>query len=214
MTRRSRILLFAAIALNLATECFAATPYWKGNERLQRGDYKGAVKALTEAIENDPTHFGALLNRGLAYERLQEFDDALADYSRAIEIVPQFARAFHYRGHVHAALGQYERAVENYDGALKHADSMVIEAQGQTIALDKPAVYYDRGNALYNLKKFEEAVANYTSAIALTPGFAAAHNNRGVVHSELGDMKAACVDRSKACELRFELACKWIKANC
>ena len=51
-------------------------------------------------------------------------------------------------------------------------------------------------------------------AIALDGKFAAAYNNRGVVHFEAGDKTAACADRSKACELGYAPSCKWTKANC
>jgi tetratricopeptide (TPR) repeat protein len=188
--------------------------YNKGNARLQQGDFKGAVDALTKAIANDPSNFGAFLNRGLAYDKLEEYDKALADYDSAIAIVPAFGRAFHNRGHVHSKLKQHEQAVADYDEAIKFAGNVVIEAQGQIVGVDKAAVYYDRGNALYELKKFDESVTSYTSAIALNGNFAAAYNNRGVAHLEAGDKAAACADRSKACELGFESSCKWTKANC
>jgi tetratricopeptide (TPR) repeat protein len=214
MTKRTCILL-SAIAVAIVTMGSAGSlQYSKGNDRLKRGDYQGAVEALTKALEKDPLNFGALLNRGMAYEKLERFEKAIGDYTRALEVVPGFARAYHCRGHVYSKTRQYERAIEDYDEVLKHSDNLVIEAQGQMVTLDKAAVQYDRGNALYQLKKLEQAVASYGSAIALDGRFAAAYNNRGVVYSELGDKKAACVDRSKACELGFASSCKWIKENC
>ena len=172
------------------------------------------MEALTKAIERDPQNFGAYLNRGLAYDNLKELDKALGDYSRAIEIVPRFGRAYHNRGHVYAELKQYDRAIADYDQALAHVNDLVIAAQGATVEVNAAAVYYDRGNSLYELKRYEEAIGSYGEAISRSPRFGAAYNNRGVCHSELGDKKAACADRTKACELGDQVACRWIRENC
>src|SRR5436190_6401052 len=209
---RIRILAFG-ISVSLLVGC-AATHYWEGNDRLKRGDYRGAVDALTKAIEQDPHNYGAYLNRGLAYHNLKEFDKALGDYSRAIEIVPSFGTAYHNRGHVYAELKQYDRAVADYDQALKHVNAVVLEAQGARVEVNAAAVYYDRGNSLYELKRSEEAIVSYGEAISRSPRFAAAYNNRGIVYSQLGNKKAACADRTKACELGFQGACRWVQENC
>lgn len=213
MKARAGIFVFSIFIVLVAVGC-ATTAYFQGNQRLQQGDYQGAVEALTQAIEADPLNFGALLNRGLAYENLKQLDKALQDYSRAIELVPSFGMAYHYRGHVYAKLQQYERAVEQYDQALKHASALQIDAQGQAITTNKPAVYYDRGNALYELGRYQQAVESYDGALTLSPRFAAAYNNRGVAYSKLQDKQAACRDRSKACELNYSPSCTWIKENC
>jgi len=188
--------------------------YWMGNQRLAKGDNQGAVESLTTALEKDASNFGALLNRGVAYERLEQLDQALADYTRAIEIVPGFGRAYHNRGLVYSKKGEYDRAIADYDEAIKNVDQLVIEAHGQAVKVDKAALYYDRANTLYQLKRPEEAVESFGSAIALDRLFAAAYNNRGVVRSEMGDKAAACADRSKACELDFGAACTWTHDNC
>jgi len=209
---RARVLLLS-ISVALLAGC-SSWSYYQGNDRLKQGDYPGAIEALTKTIERDPINFGAYLNRGVAYANLKEFDKAIADYSRAIEIVPGFGRAYHDRGHVYAALKQYDRAIADYDQALTHVNDLVIAAQGATVEVNAAAVYYDRGNSLYELKRYEEAIGSYGEAISRSPRFGAAYNNRGVCHSELGDKKAACADRTKACELGDQVACRWIRENC
>jgi tetratricopeptide (TPR) repeat protein len=214
MKTRTCFVLFVVVVAVASMGSAFSYQYYKGTARLGQGDFKGAVDALTKAIAKDPSNFGAFLNRGVAYENLEQYEKALADYDSAIAIVPRFGRAFHGRGHVHNNMKQYEQAVADYDDALKNADNLVIDALGNPAEVDKAAVYYDRGNALYELKKFDESVTSFTSAIALDGKFAAAYNNRGVVHFEAGDKTAACADRSKACELGFDSSCNWTKANC
>lgn len=213
MKTRTGILSLAIFVALVAVGC-TTMAYWQGNQRLQQGNYQGAVESLTQAIEKDPFNFGAMLNRGVAYQNLKQFDKALQDYSRAIDIVPSFGTAYHNRGLVYAKMLQYERAVEDFDQALKHVNAVQVDAQGQLITTNKPNVYYDRGNSLLKLGKYRQAIESFDSALGLSPRFATAYNNRGFAYSKLQNKQAACRDRSKACELGYSPSCKWVKENC
>jgi len=52
--------------------------------------------------------------------------------------------------------------------------------------VDLPAAYYDRGNALNRLGRYQEAVESYDQALALAPNFTDATNNRRIASSKLG----------------------------
>lgn len=194
--------------------CASRSPYLQGSERLKQGNYKAAVKALTQALEKDPANFGALLNRGVAYENLNELDKSLQDYSRAVKLVPNFGRAYHYRGHIHSKMQKYERAIEDYNQALSHLKDVQIDAQGVVISTDESTVCYDRGNAHVMLQQYPQAIESYDRAITINAGFATAYNNRGVAYSEMQNPEAACRDRSKACELNYAPACTWVREHC
>lgn len=45
-----------------------------------------------------PNHFKALFNRGFAYDKLGEFDLAINDYSKAIQIDPNNAYTYYNKG--------------------------------------------------------------------------------------------------------------------
>ena len=172
------------LALTVIPGC-AGFAYYQGNDLFQSGDYEGAIEQFDEALRLDSANFGALLNRGLANERLGRFKEALEDYTRAIALVPHFGRAYHYRGNVHNKQRHNERAVEDYDLAIQHADAVVIEAQGQLLLTDLSSVYYNRGNSLYQLGRLREAVESYDRALELSPGFPPAANNRKIVIEKL-----------------------------
>ena len=173
------------VAFLLTAAGCATMAYHEGNSRLARGDNPGAVAKLTEAIQQDPQNFGAYLNRGVAYERMQQYDQALRDFDEALRLVPTFGMAYHYRGHIHADRNEHELAVRDYDQAIQCAGAVQVDAQGQLVAVDLPGAYYDRGNALYRLGRYQEAVESYDQALALAPGFTAAANNRSIASKKL-----------------------------
>ena len=46
--------------------------------------------------------------------------------------------------------------------------------------------YFNLGNALHKLERYEEAEMNYQKALKINPKFVEAHFNRGVALDELG----------------------------
>lgn len=50
------------------------------------------------------------LQRGLAYLQLPDLQQALADLNRTIEVDPQLAEGYLFRGIVNTGLGQHEKA--------------------------------------------------------------------------------------------------------
>jgi len=61
--------------------------------------------------------------------------------------------------------------------------------------------YNSRGNAYYNLERYEEALLGYTEAIALepaNPAFAVVYCNRGDTYMKLNNKESALKDYEKA----------------
>jgi len=212
MRTTGRFLLLAIVLMTMVG--FGRSPYWRGNDRFNKRDYRGAIEAYTKAIKTDSLNFPAWFHRGTAHEHLNEFELALADYDCAIRIVPRFGLAFHYRGHVHARLAARELAIADYDQALASAGEVAVDAHGIMMQVDKAKVYYDRGNAHFHLGRYNLAIASYDSSLMLAPKFAAAYNNRGVSRLNLGDWAGACSDRSKGCKLGYSDACTWVRDSC
>ena len=67
---------------------------------------------------------------------------------------------------------------------------------------DYVEAYYNRGNALHELKRFEEAVASYDRALTLRPDYAEAHSNRGNALHALKRFDEALVSYDRALAVR------------
>lgn len=73
---------------------YVANAYYQlGYFAMQEADYKEAVAMFSKAIETDPQFVDAYAARGETYENLAQFDQARADYNRALQLVDNFEPA-------------------------------------------------------------------------------------------------------------------------
>lgn len=83
----------------------------QGNEAFKQGDWPTAIDFYTRAIEKNDKEPAFFTNRAQANLKLEAYGYAIADASKAIELSPDFAKAY------------YRRAVAN-TAILKHADAI------------------------------------------------------------------------------------------
>ncbi|MDR0896389.1 MAG: tetratricopeptide repeat protein [Oscillospiraceae bacterium] len=104
--------------------------------------------------------------RGLVYNKLGRYEEAIADYTQYIPFVSDVAVPLVSRGDCYNLLGQYEQAVADYRKAL-------------TIEPDYRHAHESLAFALNNLGRFEESIEVCDETIALYPDSAQAHTWRG-----------------------------------
>ncbi len=75
------------------------------NDCLENGDCEGAADA----------HY----TRGIAYSVIQDYEQGINHLSRAIELVPDFASAYQYRGIAFAAMGKQKKAIADLQKAAQ-----------------------------------------------------------------------------------------------
>ena len=114
--------------------------------------------------------------------------EAVKEYSKAIELDPSFASAYHNRGILYNNLGEQQKALDDYNKAIELDPSYAF-------------AYNGRGNVYRNLGEQQKALDDYNKAIELDPSFAYAYNGRGNVYSDLGEQQKALDDYNKAIEL-------------
>jgi tetratricopeptide (TPR) repeat protein len=86
----------------------------RGNARVARGDFAGAVGDYDQALRLEPGLGFAYFNRANARARLGEYQIALADYNEALRLEPQNARFLSNRARVHWRAGNREAALADY----------------------------------------------------------------------------------------------------
>lgn len=96
-----------------------------------------------------PANPEAYNNMGMLYADLQQFDLALASYSKALELNPNSVEAYNNMGLLHASLRQFDQALSNYDKAL------VLNPEGSNITLNRSLALLSVGHYLEGWHDYE-----------------------------------------------------------
>ena len=146
-------------------------------------------KMAEAALELDDLNSKGHNYLGNVYSELKEYEKAIEQYKKAINIDLNFRDPYINLGNVYSDLKEYEKAIEQYKKAIE-------------IDPKYPGSYNNLGLVYYDLKDCEKAIAQYTKAIETDPKYASAYNNLGIVHKELErDLEAAIEQFTKAIEI-------------
>ncbi len=124
-------------------------------------------------------------------------EEAIADWTEAILLNPNFALAYSKRGNAKRNLGDKGGAILDYDKAIE-------------LDPNDAWAYGNRGNVKRNLGDKRGAILDFDKAIELDPNDAAAYSNRGNAKSDLGDKRGAILDYDKAIKLDPNLAAAYM----
>ena len=94
-------------------------------------------------------------------------------------------------------LGVSAYAAADWDNAIKQLTAALLEAKPNTAPLDPATIYFYRGNAYYNKKEYDRAIADYNQALLLSPKDAAAFNNRGNSYNDKKEYDRAIADSNQ-----------------
>ena len=82
----------------------------KGNVAFQAGQFEEAIKLFSEAIEINPNNHVYFSNRSGAYASLENYEKALEDAEKCVEINPSWAKGYARKGFAQFYLGNIEGA--------------------------------------------------------------------------------------------------------
>ncbi|MBN8591384.1 MAG: tetratricopeptide repeat protein [Anaerolineae bacterium] len=153
---------------------------------------------------------------------LGDYTEAIADLTRVIELRPDDAEAYHWRGLARFNIGDHEGIFSDLKTAL-HLNlddlrapiirSMIAKQEGDLdLALFEAEIgvhqnpndseaFHRRGYVRDEKGDFDGAIADYTEAIRLNPKFGLAYNNRGIARRKKGDIDRAIADYTEAIHL-------------
>ena len=131
----------------------------------------------------------------------QDFYDAIYQFTKAIELNPNYEDAYFWRGKIRG----YEIINKDVEGAYY---SEAIKDFNKVIELnpDNAEAYFWRGRAKFNFEDYKGAIADYTKVIKLKPisfNFPSSYYERGWVKKIIGDLNGACEDWNQAKKLGF-----------
>jgi serine/threonine-protein kinase len=188
-----------------------------------QGNLPGALAEFDRALYIDPNYAEAWGNRGIARQQMafarnpsreraftdepdepatrSDLSDAIADFTRAIELTPRpaAASALHNRGAARHAGGDLTGALADFSEALAIDPAHAI-------------TYVNRGTVHKALGELTAARADLDRAIELLPrqSAAAAYHNRGGVRVLQKEIFGAVADYNIALEIEPRLMVAWL----
>ncbi len=141
------------------------------------GQFQQAQYAFEHAIRENPAYRTAYFNRANIYQQLGKFEQALADYNRALALPDDssvdISNIYYHRGMLWQRGQEWERALQDYDEAIRRNRFVAVEA------------YNNRGTINIIHGRHKAALADFETALTMSPEFIPARLNREQVLMDL-----------------------------
>ncbi|WP_372371118.1 tetratricopeptide repeat protein [Candidatus Uabimicrobium sp. HlEnr_7] len=151
------------------------------------GDIRNSLRYSSEQIQLNPTNALAYFNRGGLYTRIKEYEKALADYNKALELTSGYRDVHFNRAILYTKMRKYNKALVDYSKAIE-LDPKFTQS------------YMNRGSLYQQIKEYGKALIDYNKVIELNPKFHKINYSRGTLYTEIKQYRKALADYSKAIE--------------
>lgn len=105
-----------------------------------------------ETVEVAPADWTVYFDRGLVYDKADQLEEAIENYSAAIALDQSQALPYYYRGLIFIDIERYEEAISDLTKAIE-------------LQRNHAGMYYDRALAYYYLGEYESAISDFTRTI-------------------------------------------------
>ena len=194
----------------------------RAKAKLALGHYDAALANVEKQLCLEPASASAYTVRGVVKFCLSQHEAAFADFEAALRLDPGCADAYAARGIVKSRRGEYEAALADFDAAIHLLPEVPTDARvahkhyaAKGLAADLRCrlahVYHNRAYAKAFLGQRQSALADYDTAIRLSPECAASYTNRGQLKDSLGQREAAQADFEAAIHADSEFAQPYIE---
>lgn len=156
-----------------------------------------------------------------------DYVGAIADYTEALRIAPQYVEVYHWRGIARAESGDFHGAISDYteaislrpDNAEAYINRGVVHGQLNALELairdfneaiklnpENFLVYTNRAYTYLQQYHYDAAIADYTHAIQLQPTWADLYQSRGIVQLKKRDFDGAIATFDQAIYINPNIA--------
>lgn len=166
-----------------------------GYKEYEAGNYQQAFDIYTTAIKSNPDNAFLYNNRALAYYQLKakakkedeneekseakgkKYDQAISDYTKAIELNPDYKTAYFNRGLTYFKKGSwrnnepYQKAIEDFSKAIKLDPYDVDVYYNRGLAYNKSVHYYNKPFSEEDKDKYTRAIADFNKVQELNPTY-------------------------------------------
>ena len=208
-------------ALSVGKAAYAEQVIARALACAKRGKTLLSISLLSELVGRQPNNANAYLNRGNLYASLRDFDAAVSDYTRVIQLKPRHFGGWYNRGASRLAGGQYDEAIADLTKAIQvkpglangycnrglgylrkgeNEPALADFEMGLALGTDLPLCYVGRGDIHLRNRNYRDAVDDLSQAITLKPN-AEALVRRAVAYEKLNETDKAIRDYREALSL-------------
>lgn len=201
--------------------------YYLGLMRQLVGNVQAAIQAYLQALAINPNSVEANRDLAAAYLQSGQSGEALPYAMKAVELNPDAQAAWCNLAATYSLLGQYDKAVDAYREAAELGDladpvmlgladahlrlgnyQRAINVLRTLLRRENSATAHERlGYALFKLRQFDQALAEYREAVRLDPTDTAALNGVGATL-----MTMYIQDNRDRTHMREEAVAAWRKS--
>jgi tetratricopeptide (TPR) repeat protein len=194
------------IQRQVGSETATLVTFLTGLLKLGSGDYQTAVERFEQMLEEDD--LSTFVRRSDLYFNLGYSYDELGEYKRAIENYDKVIEINQRDVSAYNNRGIVYKHIGDYVRAIEDFDK-ALEINPQDLN-----AYTNRGSVYYDLRDYYRAIEDFGKAIEINPSDAVAYCNHGIAYYRLGDRERAIQDFDKAIESHPQYACAYInRAN-
>ena len=171
------------------------------------GRHEEAVQAAQAGIRFSPERSMAYTNLCRAYNDLQKPELAISACNNALKIQPNDGETYFYLGRAHDLLDKPAEATKLYKQAVTGLETFTAENPTYSDG------FYLLGNAYFADGQLDKAIASYSKSLEMSPRFARARYNIGMVQLQKNNKPGATeqynilvgIDRALATKLKTEI---------
>ena len=150
--------LTLAVAPAIATRQTPASVQYRSPEGVE---YRAlpdtdAIKTARAALDEDPKNITRIIELGVAQSGARQFREAIATFTRGLEIEPGNALLLRWRGHRYLSVREFDRALADLQ-------------RGAAIDSTIYGIWYHLGVIQYLRGEFAEAAASFAKAQPIAP---------------------------------------------
>jgi tetratricopeptide (TPR) repeat protein len=193
-------LLITVTAMGQDMKPDAGKLYNDGNQKLKAGNYTGAVESYDQAlaIEKD---YRIFYQRGIALKKLKKLDDAKNSFEESLKQKPDFEAAYNALGGVYFSMGNYQKAVENFEKVLQSANKTNVK---NAVKKNLSLAYAKMGNNAMTEGNSKKATEYLEKAVE-NSNYDAAYLSLAKLYTQLGDYAKAIPAAEKALKYRSSI---------
>lgn len=175
--------------------------YNEGNKLLKEGNYKAAVENYDKALKIDSDH-RIYYQKSIALKNAGNLEESKNALEECLKKKPDFEAAYNALGGVYFSMGNFDKAVTNFEKVLEISKNNNIKNR---VKKNLALAYARMGNSALTDGNHNRAIEYFTKSVQ-TNNYDAAYLSLAKLYSELGEWDKSIAASENALKYRTSIS--------